>query len=109
MQALTEVAAVERIDTYSVLGLNERIVDGHDVDCVELNPVIYCQRVFSRSGGGPGRTYALRKTWEAELARSEEEDRMRLTIRPMRPKPLIPTRVGIFDCSRQIFWTASCG
>jgi hypothetical protein len=44
MQALSKAAAAERIDTYSVLGLNERIVDGHDVDCVELNTVIYCQR-----------------------------------------------------------------
>jgi hypothetical protein len=32
MQALSEAAAVERIDAYSVFGLNERIVDGHDLD-----------------------------------------------------------------------------
>jgi hypothetical protein len=54
MQALSEEAAAERIDTYSVLGLNERIVDGDDIDCVELNTVLYCQRCSAGLVADPG-------------------------------------------------------
>ena len=61
--------------SYGVVWLNERIVDGHDVDIVVLHAV------GTKSELGTGNTtrlglitYALRKT-----------------ILPMRPKPLMPT------------------
>lgn len=57
---------------YSIVGLDEGVVDGDDVDIVVLDTAWEGQ---SRRGwAGMVDTYALRKT-----------------ILPMRPKPLIPT------------------
>jgi len=33
-----------KADTYGVLGLNERVIDGNDIDFVMLNAVDSCQR-----------------------------------------------------------------
>jgi hypothetical protein len=60
-------------EAYSVVGLDEGVVYGDNVDVVVLDAVTCGQRLMSCISG-TGKTYALRKT-----------------IRPMRPNPLIPT------------------
>ena len=60
-------------EAYSVVGLDEGVVYGDNVDVVVLDPtdaISFGSNVIR----GLEKTYALRKT-----------------IRPMRPKPLIPT------------------
>lgn len=76
--------------TYSVLGLNEGVVDGDNVDLIVLNTVA------SLVSGGPAASYLSRRCTYA----------LRKTIRPMRPKPLIPTCSLISCCSSVAIWTA---
>lgn len=63
---------------YSIVGLDERVVDGDDVDVVVLDAKQVCQTRTKSKCRWAGFTHALRKT-----------------MRPMRPKPLIPTLTTI--------------
>jgi len=62
--------------THGVVGLDEGVIAGNDVDVLVLDTALPVSRVFSHEAMA---THALRKT-----------------IRPMRPKPLMPTLTTMF-------------
>lgn len=63
--------------THGIVGLNERIVDGDDLDVSVLDAGHVISASYGKRGSNVRGTYALRKT-----------------ILPIRPKPLIPTSVS---------------
>jgi len=49
------------VPTDGIFGLNERIIDSHDIDIIMLDPTL-CQKAGAGRAGLPPATHALRKT-----------------------------------------------
>lgn len=79
--------------THSIVRLNERIVDGDDLDVSVLDTGHVISVSYGNGGSNVRGTYALRKT-----------------ILPIRPKPLIPTSVSDMIAVDQVdeVWVKIC-
>lgn len=79
---------------YRILGLNEGVIDGDNMNVVMLDPVAHMGIVSRLSCLISGHQRGNQRIAE-DLGASEgdllEHKRALLTIRPIRPKPLIPT------------------
>jgi hypothetical protein len=85
--------------THGIFGLNEGIVDSDDLDLVMLDagrfsqvPLVAVCGIYEQLTRYDRPVKSCQRDCPDDVGIESE-----LTIRPMRPKPLIPTRVGMFQ------------